>query len=500
MRFGSACSRRAFHQRMVAKARGAREPWDTPPMWQGGRGLRDGGGGDGGGESAGDRGAAGGGVRASRLAAAWREVPRGFVVTVVLAAIALLVAARFVMEGPPRHLTLAAGPPGSRFETVARAYEKALARAGVTVTVVNTAGSVENLSRLAARGSAVDVAFVQAGTADSAGVDTSNLTSLGSIFYQPLTIFYRADRPISRLSQLAGQRIAIGPPGSGTRALALVLLKANEIVEGGPTRLVDLEGEAARKALLAQRVDAIFMSGDSASPTTIREMLHAPGIQLFEFSQADAYVRRFRYLSRLDLPAGVFDLGENLPAAPVTLLAPTVELVARSTLHPALSDLLLDAAGQVNGGATLLQSAGEFPTDRLHDLPISADAARYYKSGKSLAYRHLPFWLASLVDRMVVLVVPILLVVIPALRYLPEIYNWYLKTRISRRYKQLMALERESLEELSAAQRRALLARLEHIEKSVIALRIPGSHADQVYVLRQHLNFVRENLARTEGH
>jgi TRAP-type uncharacterized transport system substrate-binding protein len=133
------------------------------------------------------------------------------------------------------------------------------------------------------------------------------------MFYVPLTIFYRSPVPLQRLSQLRGQRIAIGPPGSGTRSLALDLLKANEIVPQGQTQLLDLEGEAARAALLAQRVDAIFLTGDSAAPDTIREMLHTPGIRLFEFPQADAYVRRFHYLSKLELPAGAFDLGENLP-------------------------------------------------------------------------------------------------------------------------------------------------------------------------------------------
>ena len=412
----------------------------------------------------------------------------------IVGAAVIFTALHFVRPAPPSTLTIAGGPPGSKFNLVAQQYQKILARNGITLKIVATEGSLDNLNRMLSADSRVDIALVQSGLSDTGNL--GDLVSLGSVFYVPLTIFYRSQTVLDRLSQLAGRRIAIGPPGSGTRALALALLKANEIDANGPTQLLDLEGEAARAALLGQQADAIFLTGDSAAPATIREMLHAPGIRLFDFSQADAYARRFHYLSKLELPPGAFDLGENLPPTAISMLAPTVELVAHSGLHPALSDLMIEAATEVHGGATLLQNAGQFPAPLLHDFPISADANRYYKSGKSFAYRYLPFWVASLFDRTVVVLLPTLFVVIPILRYLPALYSWRLKSRIDRRYRQLMALERSSLGDLSAHQRAAVLDRLAQIEKSVITLRMPGSHAEPLYVLRQHMQFVRENLTR----
>jgi TRAP-type uncharacterized transport system substrate-binding protein len=340
----------------------------------------------------------------------------------------------------------------------------------------------------------VDIALVQSGTPFDG--DTRDIVSLGGMFYVPLTIFYRSAAPLQRLSQLAGRRIAIGAPGSGTRSLALALLKANEIEPNGSTALLDLEGEGAREALLHQQVDAIFLTGDSAAPETIREMLHAPGIRLFDFPQADAYARRFRYLNKLELPAGSFDLGENLPSTPIFMLAPTVELLAHANLHPALSDLLIEAAIEVHGGASLLQNAGQFPSPVATSFPLSDDAARYYKSGKSFAYRYFPFWLATLLDRTVVVILPVILVLIPVLRFLPSLYNWRITRRVSRRYQQLMAIERQSLRNLSAEERAQLIESVARIEKAVIALKMPGSHAEQLYILRQHMQFVRENLAR----
>jgi hypothetical protein len=236
--------------------------------------------------------------------------------------------------------------------------------------------------------------------------------------------------------------------------------------------------------------------GDSATPESMRELVHSPGIRLFDFVQAEAYVRRFRYLSKLELPAGSLDLGRNTPPQSLTLIAPTVELIARPSLHPALSDLLIEAAREVHGRATLIQRVGEFPAPLDHEYPISDDAARYYKSGKGIAYRYLPFWAASLVDRALVVLVPIILVLIPGLRLVPVLYNWRAKARIYRPYGELMALERAAMAQPTSDQRTELLQRLDGIEKSVIALKMPGSFADQVYVLREHINFVRQQLAK----
>lgn len=431
----------------------------------------------------------------------WWDLAHTLGPILLASAVAIWLALHFVQPAPPHSLTMSGGPKGSSFETVAERYRTILARNGIDLKVIPSEGSLQNLDRLYAPRSHVDVALVQSGITETArDSDSEDLVSLGTMFYQPLTVFYRSRRPIARLSQLRGKRIAIGNAGSGTRLLALTLLEANGIGEGGATDLVDLEGDAARNALLDGRVDAIFLSGDSAPPQTIRAMLHAKGVRMFAFAQADAYMRRFPYLHRLDIPAGGFDLGANIPAKPISLLAPAVELIAHSDLHPALCDLLIEAAEAVNGRATLLQSAHEFPSTSTYTYPLDPEAARYYKSGdKSFAYRYLPFWLASLVTRIAVVLVPIVIILIPGLRYLPQLYRWRVDSRIHRRYGELMALERESLGKLTPERRAALLERLEEIERSVILRKIPGSHAEQLFQLREHIGFVRRNVSRSAG-
>lgn len=426
----------------------------------------------------------------------WRDLAVTVAPFALALALAVLVTLHFLKPAPPTELTITAGPPGSTFEHAAQQYRRILARSGVTLRILDSEGSQDNLRRLADPAGTVDIGFVQGGLADAAPVE--QLVSLGSLFYEPLYVFYRNRAPLPRLALLRGQRIAIGPQGSGTRALALALLKANGVAAPGPAPWASLSGAPMVQALLQRRIDAAFVMSDSSAPEDVRTLLQAAGIAVFNVTQADGYLRRFRYLGKLELGPGSFDLGRNIPAAPLTLLAPTVELVARAGLHPALSDLLIEAAREVHGHGGLLHAAGEFPAPLEHEYPLSADAARFYKSGKSLSYRLLPFWLASLVDRAIVVLVPALIVLIPALRLIPGLYAWRIRRRIHRRYAELMALERLTLQMGDAADRRQLRERLEEIDKGVINLKIPPAFADQVYVLREHIRFVRERLAAVQ--
>ena len=430
------------------------------------------------------------GFKISRIS--WRDLALTVGPFVLLVLVAFWIALRFVRPAPPDTIVMTSGTEGSIYHMSAERYRQILARQGVTLKVLTSEGSLDNLKRLSDPQFKVDIGFVQGGLANLG--DSSRLVSLGSVFYQPVLVFYRAPRPISRLSELQGKRVSIGRPGSGTRVLAETLLKANGIEPGGATPLLDFEGKAAADALVQNRADAVFLMGDSATPASMRDMLHTSGVRLFDFVQGDGYVRRFRYLSKLELPPGSLDLGKNTPPETLTIVAPTVELIARSNLHPALSDMLIEAAREVHGRATVLQKAGEFPAPLEHEYPVSDDAKRYYQSGKSFAYKHLPFWLASLVDRALVMLVPIIVVLIPGLRIVPWLYRWRVNARIYRRYAELMALERVAFGQTTPEQRAGLLKRLDEIERRTVTGKLPASVAEQLYVLRQHIHFVRSRI------
>lgn len=412
---------------------------------------------------------------------------------VVLTALAGLFAIFwFFRSAPPRTLVLTSGPQGSTFQRFADSYAKILANKGVTLQVLPSLGSLENLQRLSSADSGVDIGFVQGGL--TAGADLSNLVSLGSVAHQPLWLFCRSPKRISRLAELAGLRIAVGAVGSGTHSLALTLLQANGVTSTQAV-LVDLDADAAASGLLEGKLDAVFLMGDSAPMQTLRTLVRSPDVQLFTFMQADAYVRRYAYLNKMELPQGSIDLGKNLPAQDVLLVGPTVELIARKGLHPALSDLLLEAAREVHGKSGLLQKRGEFPAPLEHEFTISDDALRYYKSGKGFLYRSVEsFWLASLLNRILVVFVPTLLVLVPAVRFLPIIYKWRIRLQIYRRYRPLLLLERDAAGPLTREKGQELLRRLDKIEDAVNQLKVPASFGDQFYGLRCHIAFVRDRL------
>jgi TRAP-type uncharacterized transport system substrate-binding protein len=422
----------------------------------------------------------------------WRDAALTVGPFLLLVMLVLWITLHFVQPAPPNTIVMTGGADGSMFQVHAGRYAKILARQGVTLKILPSQGSLENLKRLSDPTFTVDVGFVQGGIATLG--DANNLMSLGSVFYAPILIFYRAPQPIKFLSELDGKRIAVGREGSGARVLAESLLKANGIEAGGKSKLVDFEGKAAQEALVKGEVDAAFLMGDSATPATMRELIHTTGIRLFDFVQGDAYVGRFRYLTKLELPPGSLDLGKNTPPQTLTMVAPTVELIARADLHPALSDMLIQAAQEVHGRATLLQKAGEFPAPLEHEYRVSEEAIRYYKSGKSFAYKHLPFWLASLVDRIVIVLLPLAVILIPGAKIVPWLYRWRINARIYRRYAELMALERLAFSETTPAERADLLKRLDEIERRTVTGKLPASVADQLYVLRQHIHFVRNRI------
>ena len=398
----------------------------------------------------------------------------------------------FIHSAPPDKIIMTSGDDNTRFFKMAERYKKILARSGVTLEILKSEGSLENLERLEDPHFRVDIGLVQTGVAKGFNID--NLVSLGSLAYEPLYIFYRSDKPLDLLSRFNGKRIAIGEEGTGTQVLALALLAMNGIKPGGETTLLEIDDEEAEKSLRGGTIDAAFMMSDSASTQTMRDLMREPGIRLFDFPQADAYARRVGYLNKIVLPRGGFDFGMDIPDHDINLVSPTVKLIARSDLHPALSDLLLEAATEAHGKAGLTQRRGEFPAMLDHEYKISPDAARYYKSGKSFLYKYLPFWMASLVNRILVVFVPMILVLIPGLRMIPAVYRWRMRLRLLRWYRALLILEEGLAAHTTPARRTELVERLDHIEETVSKLKVPASFADQFYALRSHIVMVRSRL------
>jgi TRAP transporter TAXI family solute receptor len=406
-------------------------------------------------------------------------------------------ASRYIKPAPPDTLILATGAAGGGYQRYGAAYKDVLARYGVQLVEEPSAGSTDNLARLRDPDGAVDAAFVQGGTARVQEDDA--LYALGDLYYEPLWIFYRADLApgnavLNRLADLKGRRLAIGAVGSGTRHLALELLQANQIVAGN-TRLLDKGGPGLAQDFAARRIDAAFVVGPAES-ATVWTLLHTPGLRLMSLAHAEAYTRRFPYLSKLIMPRGAIDVAAELPPRDIQMLAATATLVVREDTHPALIDLLMQALSEVHGGPGIFQRPNEFPRAASADFPLSPEAQRYYKSGKPLLQRYLPFWAATLIDRMVVMLIPLIAVLIPVMRMAPGLYNWRVKSRIYRRYGELKFIEAEIEADPARLSRAEWLARVDAIERDTNRLPMPLAFADMVYTLRSHIDLVRATIER----
>jgi len=407
------------------------------------------------------------------------------------------VAYRVLDPTPDKRIVIATGPEEGAYIEFAKRYQPLLRAHGLVVELRTTQGSSENLALLRDPHSGVDAAFVQGGveTVDT-GADRM-VASLGSVAYEPVWLFCREadarDRDKARLdnlSQLAGWRINTGPSGGGAGPLFLQLAQVNHL-EATQLQLGEKPAVHAVVDLLQGRTDAVLMVAAADAPL-VQYLLRAPGIRLFEFVQSEAYARRFPFLRALTLPRGIIDLAADKPPQDVSLVAATASLVVREDLHPALVQLLVQAAQQVHGDAGWFSRAGEFPSPSVSDLPLAPEAARLYRDGVPWLQRYLPFWLANFIDRMWFVLLPLVAVMIPLSRILPPLVELRVRSRVFRWYAHLRAVER-ALERPAPTLER-LQAEIERIDGQVERIGVPLSYTHELYELRSHIDLVRKRI------
>ena len=411
-------------------------------------------------------------------------------------AVAIL-GAWFLQSTIPRRIVVASGLTDGMYHELVQRYRELVAReAGVTVEERVTGGADENEKLLRDRHSGVDVAFLHGGVVGPS--DSGSLVMLSALYYEPLWIFYRDGGALTQLDDLRYRRLAVGSPGSGVRAFIEPLLAANGIDESN-SELLPLTNIAALRALQAGKVDAAFLLGPVRSPA-IWQALHDEDLKLMSLARADAYTRNFPALVKLTLPPGTVDLDLRIPPQEVTLIGTKAMLVARDGLPPAIINVLLDAARQLHGGQGYFEAAGEFPNTLRVDLPVSEDADRHYRFGPSLLHRYLPFFVATYIERLIVLLIPLLFLIVPAVNMLPQLIRWRVRSRIYRWYGELTLLEREVGTRSGALPIERWLADLDRIAQAAERIRTPVSYASESYTLREHIGFVRQAvMAKAQG-
>ena len=404
---------------------------------------------------------------------------------------ALWVASRFIEPAPPTKFAISTASQSGNYFATGRKYAELLKKSGITLDVQNSAGSPENVKRLLDPTSGVQVALLQGGTTNTQ--QSPGIVSLGRIYLEPMWVFYRGDPVIDRLADLKGRRLIVGVEGSGTRALALTLLKPNDV---GPqnTQFLSLSGADAVHAMINGEADAAFFTSAPSSPQ-IQTLLRHPELKIMSLAQAEAYTRIFPYLSRIVLPKGAIDLIKNVPPTDVEMVAPMAALVARDDLHPALVSLLVEAAKQVHSPGGLFHKVGEFPKPQDPEFEMSEDAERAYKSGPSFLKRTLPFWLASFAERITLVAVPLAGILLPLIKIGPAIYKWRVRRRLLYWYGRLKALEILVAEDPKSEVLDEQREEVDTIDAAVSTIPVPLAFSDQYYSLRAAIDLVRQRLS-----
>lgn len=417
----------------------------------------------------------------------WKDITFTSVPVVLLIVLASWATLHLLSPAPPNKIVILGGPKGSSFDLNAHRYAELIKLHGLKVEVIETEGSEENLDILQNQKSKADIGFVQ--NSSSLGENTSHLVSLGTVWVQPLLVFYRGE-DLNFITQLKGKRVAIGPDDSATNEFVDEVLRQNGMGKHDLTALL-LEPEDSIKALVKNKVDAIFLTGELVSVERVNQIMDIPGIKVMNFEQAEGYTREFKFLSQLDIPEGAFNLGKNIPHRKIHLIGTSVELVAKDTLHPALSDLIVAASREVNGKPNMFRDRKEFPKLIEHTIPISEEAQRYYTSGSPFLYKKLPFWLASFLDRIFIILLPLALVLVPASRVIGPIYKWRIRSKIYKWYGALMKIELELGGELDDAAKANLISQILDIQTKVNAIVLPLAYANELYALREHVEYVK---------
>ena len=434
----------------------------------------------------------------------------------ILLAISLLALAYWWLDpNPPKRVTLATGPAQSAYEEFGKRYAKLLAEDGIEVVLLPTDGSAHNLQLL--RDGKADLGFVQGGTSEEKPEDVENLESLGSLFVEPVWLFYREDTAgksfpnpaktgflsagttpfpaLNSLTQLQGWRVNVGTPGSGIPSLMNKLLTSNKL-EASVLKLSELAQTPATVAFLEGKLDAIVFASAPES-LMVQMLLQTPGIALMDFPQSEAYSRRFAFLSAAVLPRGVVDLAANIPPQDVRLVAPTTALVNHKGTHPALLQLFVQAGNQIHGSAGWFKRAREYPNMANNELPISPEAERSIKNNKPFLQRYLPFWVANLVERMWLVMGIILAIMLPLSRIVPPLYQFRVRSRIFKWYGQLRDIENRIENKggnLSATTNHTLLEELNNLESRAEKISVPLSYTNELYALRSNIHLVRRKL------
>jgi TRAP-type uncharacterized transport system substrate-binding protein len=418
---------------------------------------------------------------------------------------ALLIAAGFlfayskVAPPPPREITVATGSESGGYHRFGQQLKAALEKKGLKVNLQATGGTIDNLKLLNDPASKVTVAFAQGGADQFYDGDKEDIRALGSLFYEPLWIFYRKECNLTNFGEVKHLKVAIGRNGSGTQNLSKVLLRENNIPE---TNWVAVGSSEAVEAIAKNEVQALFLVAPVNDPMDKRKphpdvykLMANPELSLFPAKRAQAYVSRLPHLSVVSIGEGLLDLDKNYPPTTINLVSPLGTLVCREDLNGDIAMLILQTVRELQADGGWLEKSGEFPSRHGVTFPLLPEAKQFFDKGPSFLYRlGLPFWVANLINRLWIMAIPLLTLAIPSIKLALPTYRWRIRRKIATKYRVLMAIDHKITTGSIRQSLDADIARLMQYEDELARLSVPIMFAGDFYTLRGHVRYLRQRL------
>jgi TRAP transporter TAXI family solute receptor len=410
----------------------------------------------------------------------------------ILLAFALLLyfISGFIEPAPKKELTIATGGKSQSYYNTALKYKKLLEEQNVKLNIISTSGSVENLKLLKEK--KVDIAFVQGGIASSS--DAQELESLASVYYEPLWIFYKnRGYKMEYLLEFIDKKIAIGSNGSGTQHLTKQILRDNGISKENTT-LLPISLTQAKDKLISGEIDALFSVTSLDSPAVV-ELLADPSIEILNIKRIQAYNQKYTFLSALKLYEGTVNMFLNIPSEDKNILSTTANLVCKKGLNDELVRIFMKQVKKVHYQKSIFSKENQFPSLHHLDIPINKEAQKYILKGDSWLESIFPFWIATQIDRLKILLIPFLTLLFPLIKGILPLYKWSIRSKIYKWYEELEELEYR--EGQTVVDLNKNLLKIEALKLEVNEqIKVPLSYKGEYYNLILHLNLVSKELRK----
>lgn len=404
---------------------------------------------------------------------------------ILLVIASFYITSQFIQPSPVKELTIATGSKSGNYYQTALEYKKLLEKEGVKINILESHGSIENIKLI--NENKADIAFIQNGTITSA--QTNHISTLASIYYEPLWVFYKNDGySMEYIIQLISKKISIGKEGSGTKDLASRILKENGINKEN-SQILNYSSSKSKELLLKGKIDAMFVVTSHESKV-VKELLANPKINVLSFKRSKAYSRKYTFLESLTLYEGTLDLYKNLPDENINLLSTTANLVVKEGVSEELLRLFLKKVKEVHKNKDLFAKQNQFPNLNNMKLETNETAQKYFTNGDTWLEKIFPYWVASNIDRLKILIIPLLTLMIPLFKGVLPLYQWSMRSKIYRWYDELMQYDIK-IELLNKDELKNELEKLENLQKEIRdETKVPLSFMGEYYNLIMHMDLI----------